>query len=112
MYTVSDCIAFVKDQVEYQDRRAVKTREVPSKLQFHSETAIKFRSLLEFLEFHKDGASPNPVIPTDVDPTGALMPKELVGLPQELIAELSGGGIDKQELLIIEYAPRERGLKG
>jgi hypothetical protein len=109
--TISECIEFVKKQIEYQDRRATVTREDKLKLHFHIETAKQFRSLLQFLEdtqskdLHK---TPNI---TGIDPTGALMPKELIGLPQELIDELiTGGGIDPQELMIVQLIEGAGGM--
>lgn len=110
MQTIADCIDFVKQQIEYQDRRATTTRGEPKKLQFHIQTAERFRSLLQFLEDSQHTLSnKNPVLP-GIDPIGALMPKELVGLPKELIDELSGGGIDKQELLIVELIEAAGGM--
>jgi hypothetical protein len=106
MKSISDAIEFVNQQIEYQDRRATITRAEPNKLKFHVDNANQFRSLLKFIEENTPTSNPPLPIqnttPPDIDPTGALMPKELSGLPPELLGELSGGGIDKQELLIIE----------
>lgn len=108
MESVSDCVDFVKQQIDYQDRRATMTRGEPTKLRFHVEKAKQFRSLLQFLvtlpsfiEAHSE--NPRSIEqPIGTNPVAPLLPKELVGLPQELINELSGKGSDKQEILITE----------
>jgi hypothetical protein len=100
MNSVTDYIEFVKKQIEYQDRRAVVTRSDAKKRDFHIEAAHMFRGLLSFLENQSN--TPLSTIDVDVDPSGTLVPKELLGLPPELIKELSGGGLDKQEMLIYE----------
>lgn len=111
MRNVVDFIDFVKHQIEYQDRRATITREDPVKLNFHIETAKQFRALLEFLEDPKIIQLHKPLDLGEIDPTGALMPRELVGLPQELIDELIlGGGIDPQELLIVQLIENAGGM--
>lgn len=113
MNNIADCIAFVKQQIEYQDRRATMTRDDPKKLKFHIDTAMRFRSLLQFLEDAQSNEShkKDTITPTGIDPTGALMPKELIGLPQELIDELiTGGGIDPQELLIVQLIETAGGM--
>lgn len=102
MYTIEDYIAFVKKQIEYQDRRAVMTRADSKKNPFHVETAKQFRVMLEFLESLSNAPAATKQIKSDINPISPLLPKELVGLPQELIAELSAKGTDQQELLIIE----------
>lgn len=102
MDNVSDCIEFVKKQVEYQDRRATMTRKEPKKLHFHLEEAKRFRSLLQFLETLSNKPLPIKQPTSSIDPIAPLLPKELVGLPQELIDELSAKATDKQELLITE----------
>lgn len=103
MESIASITDFVKKQIEYQDRRALITRGDASKLQFHIETAKRFRSLLQFLEESQKNPQLENIDLAGIDPTGVLMPKELVGLPQELIDELiTGGGIDKQELVIVQ----------
>jgi hypothetical protein len=95
MDNIADCIAFVKQQIEYQDRRALITRDDQKKLHFHLETAARFRALLKFLEEAQNNQPHKTNDLLGIDPTGVLMPKELIGLPQELIDELIvGGGID------------------
>lgn len=111
MNTISNCIDFVKQQIEYQDRRATITRDDPKKLKFHLETATRFRSLLQFLEDSQNNYCHKTIVLLGVDPIGALMPKELVGLPQELIDELiTGGGIDPQELLVVQLIEASGGM--
>lgn len=100
MFSISDSIEFVKHQIEYQDRRAVITRDDPKKLNFHTDIADKFRALLSFLENLSNTPIPNPSL-ANIDPTGALQPSELFDLPDELKAELVGS-IDKQEMAILE----------
>ena len=110
MHNIAEYIDFVKQQIEYQGRRATMTRAEPKKLDFHIEAAKWFRSLLQFLEESQNiPTSKNPLLP-GIDPAGSLMPKELAGLPKELIDELSGGGIDKQELLIVELIDAAGGM--
>jgi hypothetical protein len=109
--TIASSIAFVKQQIEYQDRRALMTREDAKKLNFHIETAKRFRSLLQFLEESQKNPQHENNELAGIDPTGALMPRELVGLPQELIDELiTGGGIDKQELVIVQLIESAGGM--
>lgn len=111
MNNIADCIAFVKQQIEYQDRRATMTRDDSKKLKFHIDTAMRFRSLLQFLEDAKSNEINHAEAIAGIDPTGALMPKELIGLPQELIDELiTGGGIDPQELLIVQLIEAAGGM--
>ncbi|MGB7815631.1 MAG: hypothetical protein WBL28_04685 [Methylotenera sp.] len=102
MYSVDDYIAFVKKQIDYQDRRAVMTRGDSKKNPFHVETAKQFRIMLEFLESLSNEPTLVKNVISDINPIAPLLPKELVGLPQELIDELSAKGTDKQELLIME----------
>jgi len=110
MNNISDCIDFVQQQIDYQDRRATMTRGDQKKLNFHIETAKQFRSLLQFLESIHDNPAIKSQPLSDIDPIGALLPKELIGLPQEVIDELSAKGTDKQELLIIELIEASGGI--
>jgi hypothetical protein len=102
MNSIADYIEFVKHQIDYQDRRAVMTRDDNKKLSFHIETAKQFRSLVQFLETLSDNPTSTLSAIQDINPIAKLLPKELAGLPQELLDELSTKGTDKQEILIME----------
>ena len=102
MNSLEDYIAFVKKQISYQDRRALMTHGDSKKNPFHVETAKQFRIILGFLESLSNQPPAPAQVKWDINPTAPLLPKELVGLPQELIDELSAKGTDQQELLIME----------
>lgn len=110
MENIADYIDLVKQQIEYQDRRALITRGEPQKLQFHLEKAKQFRALLLFLESPHDNIPQKSAPLSEIDPIGALLPKELIGLPQEVLDELSAKGTDKQEVLIVELIDAAGGV--
>lgn len=102
MTSLEDYIAFVKKQISYQDRRALMTHGDSKKNPFHVENAKQFRIILKFLESLSNEPTTISQLKSAINPTAPLLPKELVGLPQELIDELSAKGTDPQELLIMD----------
>jgi hypothetical protein len=98
-------IEFVKSQIQFQQRQALRFASEPRRSGLHLNAVERFKSLLVDLESLKVriGENPdilNPGAPVEA-PRLALSWEEIDGLPPELLEELSISESDKTEFNIV-----------
>jgi hypothetical protein len=95
---------FVKSQIEFQQRQAVRFASEPRRSRLHLDAVERFKSLLADLELLLNKINENPellnVRSHGVAPRLGLSWEEIHGLPQELLEELSISESDKTEFNI------------
>ncbi len=101
MSNIQQHIDFVNDQVRFHRRKAVEFQG-KKRSELHTTTAEKFQSLLNFLESVPELITNNrPSKPHQL--SFSLTPRDLEGLPQELLEELSvSNPADKAEFAIMK----------
>lgn len=107
--------SFVKSQIDYYDRMAVKNRSDPKRLELYSGIAQQLRSLLADIEGARELNATTPES-LEANSSGllsklphnffanplALTSADVAGLPDDVIKELNISESDKLELSIIE----------
>ncbi len=104
MEKLASHIEFVKSQIEFQQRQAVRFAPEPRRSRLHLDAVERFKSLLVDLEILITRIYENPeflkVSGATVAPRLSLSWEEIHGLPQELLEELSISESDKTEFNI------------
>jgi hypothetical protein len=104
MEKLASHIEFVKGQIEFQQRQAVRFAPEPRRSRLHLDAVERFKSLLADLELLMNRIYENPefmkVSGTTIAPRLGLSWEEIHGLPQELLEELSISESDKTEFNI------------
>jgi hypothetical protein len=96
-------IAFVKDQITFQNRMAAKFADQPYREGMHLKSAKTFQELLELLESIKSSANSGDVRQgSAVDARRRIMLslEDVKDMPPELMSELNLTDTDKQEMMI------------
>lgn len=97
-------IEFVKSQIEFQQRQAIRFAQEPRRSRLHIGAVERFKSLLADLELLMNRINENPellnVRSAVSAPRLGLSWEEIHGLPQELLEELSISESDKTEFII------------
>ena len=115
MESLESHIEFVNQQITFHVSRAKIYGHSEFRKKKHLETAERFESLLEYLKQPETTG-----IDADTDESAktilpkqlrlSLTPKDIEGLPEELLAELSVSASDKTEFLILSMIEAAGGL--
>ena len=104
MEKLASHIEFVKSQIEFQQRQAVRFAPEPRRSRLHLDAVERFKSLLADLELLRIRLNGNPEIlnvnSAVAAPRLGLSWEEIDGLPPELLEELSISESDKTEFNI------------
>lgn len=94
--------SFVKEQIEYNERSAVKYRDDENRTHSYHNRAAVFRQLLADLENFESQHSTPSTVDSNIESLYRLTPSEIEDLPPELLEQLSITEGDKQEFAIAE----------
>ncbi|MBS7328966.1 MAG: hypothetical protein KIG68_09545 [Oxalobacter sp.] len=90
---------FVNENIEFNERNAVKNKNDERRSESYSQRAGKFRELKTFLENLPDSA----INPTNKQSSPIhLSPEDLKDLPDELLKELNISDSDKKDFIILD----------
>ena len=114
MGKIDDLVAFVKEQVQVQDRLAIKYDHEPYRRNRHVNTKNKFAELAEYLEQVKnrglDFGDNSLNRSLSAQKRIQLTFEDLQGLPDELVKELNVTDTDKQEMVIEHIIAQSGGV--
>ena len=112
-------IQFVKEQVEFQERMIKRYPGDTYRQTLHARTQARFAALAEDMEradrtLDEIASQPSPQLPLPLDASKpirlGLMPKELEGLPDEVLKELSLSDGDKTEFAVLGLIDEAGGI--
>lgn len=103
---IEEIIKFVKDQIAFHERQALKYKQDSRRVLLHKQTANKFQELCDFLDQtkkHENHSKKN-------IPNLSLSWNEIQDLPDELLAELSFTESDKLDYSIVSLIDENGGV--
>jgi hypothetical protein len=107
---MSNKLDFVKSQLDFHRRQAIRFSDTPRRGELHAKTAADFEGLADYINNLEKRASQAPLETTTSQPRLALNWDEVKDLPEELLAELSISDGDKTEFVIATIINENGGI--